>query len=91
MIYFSFVLCSGHILGFIVMCGAGLLFTLNIKVKEYSFRRKQGWELYRHHSYILLPKVFPTLPLNTALYGTILLSTAYFLYQESPSTFLYPL
>lgn len=35
LIYTSFVLCSGHILGFLIFYGlGGLLFTINIYVKE---------------------------------------------------------
>lgn len=45
MIYSSFVLCSGHMLGFMIFYGlAGALFALNIYLKDKtSYEFKEGW------------------------------------------------
>jgi len=49
MIYSSFVLCSGHILGCIVLYGlACILFALNMYLKDKtSYELKKGWDQYR--------------------------------------------
>jgi hypothetical protein len=35
----------------------GVLFTLRMLVKEYSLSKKDGWEQYKKHSWMLIPKV----------------------------------
>jgi hypothetical protein len=83
MIYSSFVLCSGHLLGCMIFYGlAGLLFALNMYLKDKtSYELKKGWEQYRQQSYILLPKIFPSFLGNFILYGAILTAIVVFLIQ----------
>jgi hypothetical protein len=92
MIYTSFVLCSGHSLGFFVFYGlGGLLFTLNIYVKEeMSYKKKKGWEEYSRQSYILLPKILSTDLLNFVLYSSVAIAIIYFLALEQSTLFWYP-
>ncbi len=89
MIYSSFALCSGHLLGFIVVHGlACTVFALNIYLKDkLSYEKKKGWEEYRKQSYILLPKVLPSLPLNLVLYGVLGIILWTFFSSESPEKF----
>lgn len=93
MIYSSFVFCSGHALGFLIFYSlGGILFALNIYIKdEISFKRKLGWNEYKNNSYVLLPKIFQTYLLNFVFYACMFASLGYFLIQESPKTFFYPL
>ena len=88
-IYSSFVLCSGHFLGFCIFYGlACVFFALNIYLKDkLSYEKKKGWEEYRKQSYILLPKIFPTFAVNFVFYASASMSLFYFLASESPSTF----
>jgi hypothetical protein len=92
LIYSSFVLCAGHIVGFLIFYTlGGFLFAMNIYVKEkLSYEKKAGWEDYRKNSYILLPKIFSTLTLNVVFYLCAFIGMVYFLAQETPATFLYP-
>lgn len=81
MIYSSFVLCSGHSLGFLIFYGlGGFLFTLNMYIKEeMSYKKKEGWEEYKKQSYILLPKILSTDILNFVLYLSLMIGIIYFL------------
>jgi len=92
MIYSSFVLCAGNIIGFIMFYGlACFLFAINIYLKDkLSYEKKRGWDAYSKQSYILLPKIFATLALNFAFYSVILIMMVYFLIKESPKGFMYP-
>ena len=60
-------------MGLIVVYGlACTVFALNIYLKDkLSYEKKKGWEDYRKRSYILLPKIFQTLPLNLVFYGIL--------------------
>ena len=89
MIYSSFVLCSGHLLGAIQLYGlACMLFAMNIYLKDStSYRFKKGWAEYKNQSYILLPKVFSSGWVNLFLYAVIFACMGVFLWQETPSTF----
>jgi hypothetical protein len=42
-----------------------------------SYSKKEGWDTYKKESYMLFPKVFSSLILNTALYGVIILVIVY--------------
>jgi hypothetical protein len=67
---------------------ACLVFALNVYLKDkLSYERKKGWEDYKKKSYILLPKLLPTLPLNIVLYSIIAIAVWFFFARESPSTF----
>jgi steroid 5-alpha reductase family enzyme len=79
LIYGSFVICAGHIFSYMIFfCGSCLLFSINMYLKDrFSYQKKEGWATYKEESYILFPKVFPSLILNTALYGVILLVIVY--------------
>ena len=92
MIYSSFVLCSGHCLGFIIFYGlGGFLFTLNIYLKEeMSYKKKEGWEKYRKQSYVFFPKLLSTDILNFVFYASVLIGTVYFLMLETSEHFWYP-
>lgn len=81
MIYSSFVQCSGHILGFYIFYGlACSVFAMNIYLKEkLSYEKKKGWEKYQESSYIILPKVFSSFPLNLVFYSIITIVLFYFL------------
>ena len=83
LIYSSFVLCSGHLLGCIIFYGvACLLFALNIYLKDKtSLSLKKGWQEYKESSYVLLPKLLPTLYLNLAFYSVLFLLLASFLWS----------
>lgn len=90
LIYSSFALCVGHLLGFIIVHGVAccLAFAMNIYLKDkLSYQRKKGWEEYKEKSYILLPKLLPTLPLNFVLYSIIGIALWTFLARESPAGF----
>lgn len=89
MIYNSFVLCSGHSLGFLVFYGLAVpVFALNIYLKDKtSYCVKKGWEDYKDQSYIILPKVTQSLKINIALYLTIFTFIVLFLLKESPASF----
>jgi hypothetical protein len=70
----------------------GFLFAMNIFVKEEcSYKKKQGWDEYSKRSYILFPKIFQTFALNFVFYSVSFIAVFYFLAQESPPTFFYPL
>jgi hypothetical protein len=89
MIYSSFVLCAGHLLGFIILYGlACLFFALNIYLKDRtSYRFKQGWEEYRQRSYVLFPKLFSSKWANLLLYVGLLSAVGWFVSLEQPPTF----
>jgi hypothetical protein len=53
---------------------------MNIYLKEkLSYEKKKGWEKYQESSYIILPKVFSSFPLNLVLYSVITIVLFYFL------------
>jgi hypothetical protein len=83
MIYSSFVLCSGHLLGFIqVYVLAFSLFALNIYLKDAtSYRFKKGWQEYKEQSYILLPKLFSSGLVNLIFYAVLFTCLGVFLWQ----------
>ena len=89
MIYSSFVLCSGHLLGAMQLYGlACMLFALNIYLKDStSYRFKKGWEQYKKQSYILFPKIFSSGLVNIGFYAVIFACIGVFLWQETPSKF----
>lgn len=67
---------------------ACLFFAVNVYLKDIlSYQHKKGWEEYRAKSYILLPKILPTLMLNIALYAAIAIALWGFFSQETPNTF----
>lgn len=76
-------------MGFIVVHGlACTVFALNIYLKDkLSYEKKKGWEEYRKKSYILLPKVFQTLPLNLVFYGVLAIVFYSFFSTESTEMF----
>lgn len=92
MIYSSFVLCSGHSLGFIIFYTlGGFLFALNIYIKEeMSYKKKEGWEEYKKQSYVFLPKLFSTDLLNFAFHASALIGVIYFFALETSEHFWYP-
>lgn len=92
-IYSSFVLCANNIVSILIFYVlGGFVFTFNIYIKEVaSYRKKEGWNEYSKQSYILLPKLLPTAPLNLALYAIVFIPTLYFLSLEIPDGFWYPL
>ena len=81
MIYSSFVLCSGHMLGCIVLYGlACSLFVLNMYLKDRtSYRFKEGWEEYKNRSYMLLFKFSMCTFLNVLAYIVAFAGILYFL------------
>ena len=93
MIYGSFALCAHNIIGFMVVGGLQqLLFWTNMYLKDKtSLEKKEGWDKYSKQSYILLPKLLPTWPLNIVLYGIVLALIINFLRMEHPATFWQPL
>lgn len=42
-----------------------------------SYEKKEGWNEYKKNSYILFPKIFPSLILNTVVYTLIVLVIVY--------------
>ena len=79
LIYGSFVICAGIIFSYMIFfCGSCLLFSINIYLKDkLSYEKKEGWNEYKKNSYILFPKIFPSLILNSVIYGIVLLGIVY--------------
>lgn len=73
MIYGSFAICSGYWTSYAIIFSIWtVLFTINMYLKdEMSYKHKEGWEVYKNNSYMLLPKLLPTNILNYAFYATV--------------------
>ena len=57
MLYTSFVIIHQKYFMLIIYGVVwGVLFTLRMLVKEYSLSKKDGWEQYKKHSWMLIPK-----------------------------------
>ena len=79
LIYGAFVICAGSIFSYMIFFfGSCLLFSINMYLKDkLSYEKKEGWNEYKKNSYIVLPKIFPSLILNTAIYTIIVLIIVY--------------
>jgi protein-S-isoprenylcysteine O-methyltransferase Ste14 len=59
LIYLGFgILTENWLCYFFLVFVWSTLFLINMLFKEYSFMNKNGWEIYKENSYILLPKIY---------------------------------
>ena len=79
LIYGAFVICTGNIFSYMIFFfGSCFLFSINMYLKDkLSYEKKEGWNEYKKNSYILFPKIFPSLILNTVVYTLIVLVIVY--------------
>ena len=78
MIYFSFALIVGRIECYLLLIFVWFTFFVGrIYLKEKSLQRKEGYELYKKNSYLILFKFFNNHFLNIILYIFVIISFIY--------------
>ena len=82
MIYGSFVLLVDDLISYVCVMQVWFwFFPLRMTKKEKSLKQKEGWDVYKRHSWILLPKINGRL-IDSLIFYALLAFSVCFLIQN---------